>query len=91
MAGGQVSLAQYCLSDQAWADVLCLPFLSYRFDFIKRELSSFLKKGLFNLKDVTFIPVSAYTGANIKEPVSKELAPWCKSVRTSLLPFSSRL
>ncbi|KAL7415535.1 P-loop containing nucleoside triphosphate hydrolase protein [Mrakia frigida] len=56
-----------------------------RFEFIKSQLSAYLKKGLFNLKDVTFIPVSAYTGANIKEKVTKEVCPWNKS--PTLLEF----
>jgi peptide chain release factor subunit 3 len=31
----------------------------------------------FNPKtDVTFMPVSAFTGVNLKDPVSKSVAPW---------------
>lgn len=56
-----------------------------RFDFIKSQLTAFLKKGIFNPKDVTFIPVSAFTGANMKEQVSKEVCPWNTS--PSLLSF----
>lgn len=47
-----------------------------RFEFIKAQLSSFLRRGLFNLKDVTFIPISAYTGAHVKEVVSRDVCSW---------------
>lgn len=47
-----------------------------RYDAIKTQLTAFFKKGLFAPKDVTYIPVSAYTGANIKEQVSKDVCPW---------------
>lgn len=57
----------------------------FSFDFIKSQLSTFLKKGIFNPKDVTFIPVSAFTGANMKEQVSKEVCPWNTS--PALLTF----
>jgi len=37
----------------------------------------FLKKDFqYAAKDVTFLPLSGYTGANIQEPVSKEICPW---------------
>lgn len=50
-----------------------------RYDEIKDKLTPFIKAAGFNPKnDVTFIPVSAYTGVNLKEPVSKEVAPWWK-------------
>ena len=48
-----------------------------RFDEIKDKISPFIRAAGFNLKtDVTFIPVSAYTGANLKDRVSKDVAPW---------------
>lgn len=48
-----------------------------RYDEIKDKLSPFIKAAGFNLKtDVTFIPVSAYTGANLKERVDKKLCTW---------------
>ncbi|VDC02078.1 unnamed protein product [Peniophora sp. CBMAI 1063] len=48
-----------------------------RYDEIVGKLQPFLKGASFNLKtDVTFLPVSAYTGANLKERVSKATAPW---------------
>ncbi|KAL0579532.1 translation termination factor GTPase eRF3 [Marasmius crinis-equi] len=47
-----------------------------RFDEIKDKLTPFVKAAGFNPKtDVTFIPVSAYTGKNLKERVGKD-APW---------------
>ncbi len=48
-----------------------------RFDEIKDKLTPFIKAAGFNIKsDVSFIPVSAYTGANLKDRVSKSLCSW---------------
>ena len=48
-----------------------------RFDEIKDKLTPFVRAAGFNIKtDVTFIPVSAYTGANLKERVKKDLCSW---------------
>ena len=48
-----------------------------RYDEIKDKLTPFVKSAGFNPKtDVTFIPVSAYTGVNLKDPVAKDVAPW---------------
>ncbi|KAF8639845.1 hypothetical protein AX17_001100 [Amanita inopinata Kibby_2008] len=48
-----------------------------RFDEIKDKLSPFVKAAGFNPKtDVSFIPVSAYTGANLKDCVSSSVCPW---------------
>ncbi|KAG0150783.1 hypothetical protein CROQUDRAFT_652030 [Cronartium quercuum f. sp. fusiforme G11] len=48
-----------------------------RFDEIISKLTPFLKGTGFNPnKDITFIPVSGYTGGNIKDKVSKEKCPW---------------
>ncbi|EJF62770.1 eukaryotic polypeptide chain release factor 3 [Dichomitus squalens LYAD-421 SS1] len=48
-----------------------------RYDEIKDKLTPFIKAAGFNVKnDVTFIPVSAYTGLNLKERVPKDVAPW---------------
>ncbi|KAI0677087.1 eukaryotic polypeptide chain release factor 3 [Trametes maxima] len=48
-----------------------------RYNEIKDKLTPFIKAAGFNVKtDVTFIPVSAYTGANLKERVSKDLCSW---------------
>ncbi|KAI0774116.1 eukaryotic polypeptide chain release factor 3 [Fomes fomentarius] len=48
-----------------------------RFDEIKDKLTPFIKAAGFNIKsDVSFIPVSAYTGANLKDRVSKGLCSW---------------
>lgn len=52
-----------------------------RFDEITGKLTPFLKGTGFNpSKDITFIPVSGYTGGNIKDKVSKEKCPWYESV-----------
>lgn len=48
-----------------------------RYGEIKDKLTPFVKAAGFNPKtDVTFIPVSAYTGLNLKERVSKSTCPW---------------
>ncbi|KIJ70505.1 hypothetical protein HYDPIDRAFT_122410 [Hydnomerulius pinastri MD-312] len=48
-----------------------------RYNEIKDKLTPFIKAAGFNPKtDVTFIPVSAYTGANLKDPVPKSTCPW---------------
>ncbi|EIW61427.1 eukaryotic polypeptide chain release factor 3 [Trametes versicolor FP-101664 SS1] len=48
-----------------------------RYDEIKDKLTPFIKAAGFNIKtDVTFIPVSAYTGANLKDRVAKGVADW---------------
>ena len=48
-----------------------------RYDEITGKLTPFIKASGFNVKtDVTFIPVSAYTGVNLKDRVSKDVAPW---------------
>ena len=48
-----------------------------RYDEILGGLSPFLKQCGYNLKkDVVFVPISALTGANIKDAVSKEACPW---------------
>jgi peptide chain release factor subunit 3 len=48
-----------------------------RYDEIKDKLTPFVKAAGFNPKtDVTFIPVSAYTGTNLKDRVSKDMCDW---------------
>ncbi|KAI0638026.1 eukaryotic polypeptide chain release factor 3 [Trametes polyzona] len=48
-----------------------------RYDEIKEKLTPFIKAAGFNVKtDVTFIPVSAYTGANLKDRLAKGVADW---------------
>ncbi|GAA5984478.1 hypothetical protein JCM10908_003366 [Rhodotorula pacifica] len=48
-----------------------------RYDEIVSKLSPFLKGTGYNLKtDVTFIPVSGFTGANIKVAADRKIAPW---------------
>ncbi|KAI0353494.1 eukaryotic polypeptide chain release factor 3 [Trametes cingulata] len=48
-----------------------------RYDEIKDKLTPFIKAAGFNVKtDVTFLPVSAYTGANLKERLSKGVCDW---------------
>ncbi|KAI0326657.1 eukaryotic polypeptide chain release factor 3 [Cubamyces sp. BRFM 1775] len=48
-----------------------------RYDEIKDKLTPFIKAAGFNVKnDLTFIPVSAYTGANLKDRIKKDVCPW---------------
>ncbi|KXN90256.1 Eukaryotic peptide chain release factor GTP-binding subunit [Leucoagaricus sp. SymC.cos] len=48
-----------------------------RYDEIKDKLTPFVKAAGFNPKtDIYFLPVSAYTGANLKDPVSKSICSW---------------
>lgn len=48
-----------------------------RYDEIIGKLTPFIKGTGYNPKtDVTFIPVSAQTGQNLKDKVSKDIAPW---------------
>ncbi|KAK4687319.1 peptide chain release factor subunit 3, partial [Tremellales sp. Uapishka_1] len=48
-----------------------------RFDEICTKITPFLKSVGFNPKtDLTFIPVSAQIGENMKDPVKKSVAPW---------------
>ena len=48
-----------------------------RYNECKDKLLPYLKKLGFNpAKDLTFIPVSGYTGAGLKDPIGTQLAPW---------------
>lgn len=48
-----------------------------RYDEVCSKITPFLKSVGFNPKtDLTFIPVSAQIGENMKEKVSKKIAPW---------------
>jgi peptide chain release factor subunit 3 len=48
-----------------------------RYEEIRDKLIPFVRAAGFNPKtDVTFMPVSAFTGVNLKDPVSKSVAPW---------------
>jgi peptide chain release factor subunit 3 len=52
-----------------------------RYNEIKDKLTPFIKSAGFNPKtDVTFIPVSAYTGQNLKERMSKSICSWWECV-----------
>ena len=61
-----------------------------RFDEIVNKLSPFLKVAGFNPKtDVQFIPVSAYSGANLKDNVTEAAASWYDGM--PLLPYLDSL
>jgi peptide chain release factor subunit 3 len=51
-----------------------------RFDQIVNGLTPFLKGCGYNMKkEVTFLPVAALYGHNIKERVPKEMCDWCET------------
>ncbi|THG97150.1 hypothetical protein EW026_g4803 [Hermanssonia centrifuga] len=57
-----------------------------RYDEIKDKLTPFIRSAGFHLKtDVKFIPLSAFTGANLKERMAKSVCPWWDG--PSLLEF----
>ncbi|GJE88346.1 TEF1 family protein [Phanerochaete sordida] len=47
-----------------------------RFDAIVAKMTPFVRAAGFSPPHVTFIPVSAYTGANLKERVERSTCPW---------------
>lgn len=48
-----------------------------RYDECISKLSPYLKQcGFVQGKDLDFIPISGFTGANLKTPVSKDTCPW---------------
>jgi len=48
-----------------------------RYDECVSKLTPFLKAtGFVSKKDLLFLPLSGYTGANMKEPVGKQICPW---------------
>jgi len=48
-----------------------------RYEEIKDKLTPFIKSAGFNPKtDVSFIPLSAYTGVNLKERIPKSVCTW---------------
>ena len=61
-----------------------------RYDEIQSKLTPFLRSAGFNPKtDVTYIPVSAYAGQNLKERVPKSVCDWYTG--PSLLEFLDNL
>ncbi|KAG0044082.1 translation termination factor GTPase eRF3 [Gryganskiella cystojenkinii] len=61
-----------------------------RYDECVNKLSPFLKANGYNMKsDVTFMPVSGYTGANIKKGIDPKDCDWYKG--PSLLDFLDSL
>ncbi|KAF8843138.1 hypothetical protein BDN67DRAFT_964780 [Paxillus ammoniavirescens] len=56
-----------------------------RYNEIKEKLIPFIKSAGFNPKDVTFIPISAYTGLNLKDPLPASTCTWWKG--SSLLDY----
>lgn len=61
-----------------------------RYDEIVGKLTPFLKGSGYNMKtDVAFIPVSGFTGANLKVDVDRSVAPWVEG--ESLLNYLDHL
>lgn len=60
-----------------------------RYNEVKDKLTPFIKAAGFNPKtDVTFIPVSAYTGQNLKDRVPQSICSWWECVAFPLLQSS---
>jgi peptide chain release factor subunit 3 len=52
-----------------------------RYEEIKEKLTPFIRGAGFHIKtDVSWLPVSAYTGANLKDRVSKSVCSWWEYV-----------
>lgn len=63
---------------------------NYSFDEIQTKITPFLRAVGFNPKtDLTFIPVSAQMGQNMKDRVDKKVAPWSEG--PSLLEYLDSL
>ena len=56
-----------------------------RYDEIVNKLTPFIRASGFASKDVTFIPVSAYTGANLKDRVEKSVCSWWRYVSREIV------
>ena len=57
-----------------------------RYEEIKEKLTPFARSAGFNPKtDITFIPISAYTGLNLKVRVPKNICPWWEYVPYPLI------
>jgi peptide chain release factor subunit 3 len=57
-----------------------------RYEEIKEKLTPFAKSAGFNPKtDITYIPISAYTGLNLKVRVAKNICPWWEYVPYPLI------
>ncbi|RKP15023.1 P-loop containing nucleoside triphosphate hydrolase protein [Piptocephalis cylindrospora] len=57
-----------------------------RYDECISKITPFLKGTGYNPKtDLTFLPISGFTGANLKDPMSAKVCPWYKG--PSLLQF----
>src|ERR1700733_7960445 len=53
-----------------------------RFKEIKDKLAPFVRSAGFHLQnDIQWIPISGYTGVNVKDRVTKKVAPWWTCVR----------
>ena len=56
-----------------------------RYDEIIEKLTPFLKNNGYNIqKEVTFIPISGFTGLNIKDQVPKTVCPWIENTQSLL-------
>jgi len=62
-------------------DDLTVKWDKARYEEIKDKLTPFVRGAGFHIKtDVSWLPVSAYTGANLKDRVSKSICPWWEYV-----------
>lgn len=58
-------------------DDITVDWQKSRYDEIKDKLTPFVRVAGYNLKtDVSFVPVSAQTGANLKDRIKKDVCSW---------------
>ncbi|KAH8830821.1 P-loop containing nucleoside triphosphate hydrolase protein [Flagelloscypha sp. PMI_526] len=63
-----------------------------RYNEIKDKLTPFARSAGFNPKtDITWIPVSAYKGVNLKDRIPAGLAPWYRYLDPSFLEFLDKM
>jgi len=71
-------------------DEVTVQWSEERFNSIVKRLTPYLKNCGYRVKrDVTFIPISALSGINIKDPLTPGIAPWAEKLNNgkSLLQY----
>lgn len=59
-----------------------------RFTEISNEIGEFLKKAGFKKEQISFVPVSALSGINLKERLTPAICPWYKGeLCKSMAPY----
>jgi peptide chain release factor subunit 3 len=55
-----------------------------RYNYIVNSLTPYLRKMGYKQNEITFLPLSGYSGANVKEPVDESICPWLFDRRSLL-------